>query len=115
MASLNVSKLQAQAGDDAMLICTGGDFSWISQSVFMETGKFQYLEEPADAPQTPHEIDCSFSFLADNQSSYTDFNRLDLSEVSYQHFTSRLNQRPYTAFPYQQSYSRAPPIISHLS
>ena len=109
-ASWQVEQAQKYASDDAMLICTGSTFKWISQSVFFDTGEFSFIEPPEDAPETVHQVDCSYSYLADNQSDQTFESFLSAEFVAHNSYVARLAQRPYTAFPYQKAQPRAPPL-----
>ena len=109
IAAWKVEKAQSFAGQDAMMICTGKTFKWVSLSAFEELGELKFIEPPENAPESVHEVDCSYSYLADNQSDNQHSLQDIQSYAAYKALTARLAQRPYTAFPYQQALSRAPP------
>ena len=114
-ASWQVLQLQKYVSDDAMLVCTGDQFKWISQTIYLETGQFSFIEPPADAPDKIDQVDCSYSFLADNQSDLLNLPVVTQKASSYKNHVARLVQRPYTSFPYQQGLSRAPPDMTFFS
>lgn len=101
-----------QHNQDAMLICTGTSMRWASQQVFMETGKLEFIEPPVEVTSNTAEVECSNSFLVKLSSDLMPYSALHLPNwQKYLATVQTLAQRPYTAFPYQTSLSRAPPLV----
>lgn len=111
--ALVVNEAQSYASDDAMLICTGSDYRWISQSAFIEFGETVYLEAPSDAPTTDgHSLDCGYKYLSLHDDHVGELPHIAGAALAHQQLVQRLAQRPYTAYPYQHSLSRAPPHLA---
>lgn len=107
----SVNTAQQYATNDAMMICTGSTFKWISVKDFYESGQINYIEAPADAPDNIRNVDCSYSYIAEQytNSTYTPFSLVDF--IAYQATTLDRIQRPYTSFPYSTAQTRAPPTF----
>ena len=97
------------ADENAMLICTGSKLKWISTDAYFNYNKVVFIDPPEQAPEQVEDIDCANVFISDKHIAkiakfpvFTDF-------LAHQAFTSRLQQRPYTAYPYRSAHSRAPP------
>lgn len=83
---------------------------WISLSAFYDTGKLVFVDPPTDAPEIFHEIECGYNYISEKYTDHT-FSSTHLTHfVKHKALISRLNQRPYTAYPYSLSLSRAPPV-----
>jgi len=113
VAAYNTNQAQSYATDDAILICSGTSFKWMSKSAFIDEGKIIYIDEPENTPSEYHQIDCSYSFLAEHHvfelSSPVE---IQISEIKYKALAIRIAQRPYTSFTYSTSLSRAPPTYT---
>lgn len=110
-ASWNVNNAQQYVSDDAMLICTGSTFKWISTVDFYASGKLTFIEPPADAPNNIDNLDCSNVYINDPDKQPLQSILLNQILVRYQAIELDRLQRPFTSFPYQTAHSRAPPII----
>ncbi|GAC35236.1 hypothetical protein GPLA_4357 [Paraglaciecola polaris LMG 21857] len=66
VANSAVNRAQAFASDDAVLICTGHAYKWISLKAFNHDGSLEFIESPEGAPATPHGIKCVFGYLTDS-------------------------------------------------
>ncbi len=64
-ASFVAKQAQQYADDDAILICGGSTYSWVSLSHFEATGEFKSIDPPADAPEESHSVKCVNAYLAD--------------------------------------------------
>lgn len=106
-----VNNAQQYASDDAMMICTGSQFKWISTEDYFTTGEMVFIDPPTDAPTSIDNVDCSFSYLAEQFTENTDLPvHLDRN-IAYKAKALALAQRPYTAFAYSTAQTRAPPIV----
>ena len=63
-----LNKSQSFANQDAMLICTGKTFKWISLRAFDETGKVEYIDPPEGAPDSLQHLKCAYTYLAESSS-----------------------------------------------
>lgn len=112
-SSYNTNKAQYYADSDAVLICSGTSFRWMSKSAFMEKGLVVYIDAPENTPNEYHQVKCSYAFLAD---LHTDDISIaanpQKSDIVYHALQLSIAQRPYTAFPYLKALSRAPPVSS---
>lgn len=106
-----VSNAQQYATDDAMMICTGSQFKWISSEDYFTTGEIVFIEPPTDAPTNVDNLDCSFSYLAEQYTDKTELPTQVDKNIAYQAKAIVLAQRPYTAFAYSTSQTRAPPTV----
>jgi hypothetical protein len=106
-----VNNAQQYATDDAMMICTGSQFKWISTQDYFTTGEMVFIDPPSDAPSSVDNLDCSFAYTAvqyiDNDVLPTLFDK----NIAYQAKARAIAQRPYTAFAYSTAQTRAPPYI----
>jgi hypothetical protein len=110
-SSWKVNNAQQYSSDDAMMICTGSTFKWISTQAFYDLGQMVFIDPPADAPHHIDNLDCSFEFISDNEKqSINDTNSYTLN-LAYQAMATVRAQRPYTAYPYQSAQTRAPPLL----
>lgn len=66
-----LARVNATAPADAVLICTGSSYKWVSESLFAETGKlvFLTLDERADVP-LQHPV-CPMALLDHFQSDHS--------------------------------------------
>ena len=108
-----VNKAQAFANDDAILICTGHEYKWISLSAFEQTGALEFISPPDDAPENAHGIKCTFAYLADSHSDKT----LEAIVHSITPPQPKLPPLlPYDSYVKTHQYSlaiaRAPPVLS---
>ncbi|WP_441004534.1 hypothetical protein [Pseudocolwellia agarivorans] len=113
VAAYNTNQAQNYAKDDAVLICSGTSFKWMSKSAFIEEGKIIYIDEPENTPSEYHQIKCSYSYLIDHH-TFELSTPLDvqISEIKYRALVLAIAHRPYTSFTYSTSLSRAPPYTS---
>ncbi|WP_426369053.1 hypothetical protein [Pseudocolwellia sp. HL-MZ7] len=113
VAAYNTDQAQSYATKDAVLICSGTSFKWMSKSAFIDQGIILYVDEPKDIPSEYHQIKCSYSYLIDHH-TYELSSLLDvqISEIKYRALVLTIAQRPYTSFAYSTALSRAPPYIS---
>ncbi|GLR71528.1 hypothetical protein GCM10007852_24360 [Agaribacter marinus] len=123
VTSFNLSSAQSIAGalnlinpsnknNDVMLICTGSQTKWISESIYLNTGKIVELSLSTDLPDLPksvHSVDCSFDPIVEPTFEQMTMNTVQVKWIAYKALIQTLSQRPYTAFPYTRSLSRAPP------
>ncbi|MEM0912393.1 MAG: DUF2946 family protein [Pseudomonadota bacterium] len=112
-SAININTAQANASDDAMLICSGSEYQWISQAAFMESGNIVYLSAPDNGSHSEkHSLDCGFQCLS-LQDNFIHQTAKTLAIVNaYEQALLRLLQRPYTSYPYRHSLSRAPPLLA---
>jgi|TARA_R110002012_G_scaffold153561_2_gene313677 hypothetical protein len=108
-----INQAQTFANDDAVLICTGHQFKWISLSTFEQTGTLEFIQPPDDAPTNAHSIKCTFAYLAD---CHNDKALVATNPVSVAHFTQNSPALPYASVvknhPYSLASTRAPPVFS---
>ncbi|WP_426360363.1 hypothetical protein ACPUVO_09160 [Pseudocolwellia sp. HL-MZ19] len=110
VAAYNTDQAQSYTKIDAVLICTGTSFKWMSKSTFIEKGIVQYIEEPEDIPSQYHQVKCSYSYLIDHHTTEPSVNNhLQISEVKYNALVLTIAKQPYTSFTYSTAHSRAPP------
>jgi len=64
-ASFVARQAQEYAESDAILICGGSTYSWVSLSHFEATGEFKPIDTPENAKNTSHLIKCANAYLAD--------------------------------------------------
>ena len=107
-----LTAFQDKTQGDIELICTGTQMKWISLSLTQEIGSFVYVEAPEEFDDTSFEHLCPVGAFADIQP----FDELSRTGVLitfqvFQALISRINQRPYTLFAYQNPLSRAPPSL----
>jgi hypothetical protein len=113
VASCIANEAQSYASHDAMLICRGKSFQWISLSTFNTTGQLKVIKPPQDAPPGSQHIKCVYSYLADSGADdELLFERLSISETSLE-----LTLTPYFTLPLIPSKhllanNRAPPYFS---
>lgn len=109
-ASSMLSQAKIFANNDVELICTGSTFKWMSVSIYQQTGKIQFVDAPADAPEGFDAVKCSYSYLNDNKSNHgltSEQPRLTFENYSNQSI-EYINAQ-YTARKHKLSISRAPP------
>jgi hypothetical protein len=111
-ASWQVNQAQQLVSEDAILICTGNQFKWISSEAFYHTGQLVFIEPPADTPSSAHSIDCSFNYVNDKDSSAHFAVLQAIQTLAYFAATRSIIKRPYIAYPYQTGQTRAPPTVS---
>ncbi len=108
-----INQAQTFANDDAVLICTGHEFKWISLSTFEQTGTLEFIQPPEDAPTNAHGIKCTFAYLAD---CHNDKALVATNVVSVAPLTQNSLFLPNLSFvkthPYTLASTRAPPIFS---
>ncbi|MGJ8680015.1 hypothetical protein [Paraglaciecola sp.] len=110
-SSWKVNNAQQFVSDDAMMICTGKSFKWISTQAYYDLGELVFIDPPADAPSDISNIDCAYGFILDHEKQ-TKQDPATLSQrVAYQTNVLSLAKKPYTAYPYQTAHTRAPPLI----
>ncbi|WP_235312760.1 hypothetical protein [Paraglaciecola algarum] len=110
-SSWKVNNAQQYASVDAMMICTGSTFKWISATDFYELGKVIFIDAPADAPDNIHNLDCSFVYINDHDKQKTHDLINTVKNIAYRASVLTLAQRPYTAYPYQTAQTRASPLV----
>ena len=112
-SSYNTNQAQYYANNDAVLICSGTSFKWMSKSAFIEQGRVVYIEAPNDVPSEFHQVKCSYAYLAD---LHTDNISVDLNtqidDIIYHALVITIAKRPYASFTYLAALSRAPPQLS---
>lgn len=112
-SSYNTNQAQHYAKNDAVLVCSGTSFKWMSKSAFIEKGLVIYIDAPENAPEEYHQVKCSYAYLAD---LHTDNVSVDVniqkSEIIYHALVLTIAKRPYISFSYLTALSRAPPYIS---
>lgn len=106
-----VNNAQQYATDDAMMICTGSQFKWISSEDYFATGKMVFIDPPTNAPNNIDNLDCSFSYLAEQYTESHVLPTLVDKNIAYQTYALAIAQRPYTAFAYSTAQTRAPPTV----
>lgn len=109
-ASSLVGQAQNYQNEEVALICTGSTFKWISVAVYQKTGKFEFVEKPADAPQYSKNIKCAQAYLHDSHGDKAIFTHyLNLTAIKI-HFNSlpTINAE-YLVKKHQLATSRAPP------
>lgn len=111
-ASWQMRQAQAWQSEDIVLICSGRSMQWVSISATERAGHFVYVDPPADAPAGFSEFRCTSGCLADIPYTPQPSAEYCIEQIAYVARQQRLLQRPYTAFPYQQALSRAPPFFS---
>jgi hypothetical protein len=112
-AASMLNQAQSFANQDAMLICTGKTFKWISLQAFDENGKVEYIEPPDSAPDSPQHLKCSYTYLAES-SSDDEFVSFDMPTFRQNH-TQLLPQHEELLVPSSKhlfAVTRAPPSIS---
>lgn len=110
-AAIAVNKAQAYASGDAMLICTGSDYKWVSYSAFFGRGETVFVAAPDGAPLPDDgSLDCGYEFLSLHDEHVTELPQIAIQLLVYQQLVQALGQRPYTAYPYRTALSRAPPL-----
>lgn len=108
-----VNKAQAFANDDAILICTGHEYKWISLSAFEQTGALEFIPPPDDAPTNAHGIKCTFAYLADSHSDKTLVAIVNPVTHPLSKFLPLLAYDSYVKnLPYSLASARAPPAFS---
>lgn len=113
VAAYNTNQAQTYTTEDAVLICSGTSYKWMSKSLFIEQGIIQYVDEPQDIPNQYHQIECSYSYLLDHHSvDLSTPTHIQVSDIKYKALVITIAQRPYTSFTYSTALSRAPPHIS---
>lgn len=84
---------------------------WISLSQTQALGQFVYVNAPEQYEELPLDNLCPAGNLADSQSAPGLIGPGLLVQFDqFKALVSRLHQRPYTLFAYQQARSRAPPF-----
>jgi hypothetical protein len=106
-----VNNAQKYATDDAMMICTGSQFKWISTEDYFSTGEMVFIDPPTDAPKNIDNLNCSFLYIAEQYIHKDVLPVLPDRNIAYQALTRAIAQRPYTAFAYSTAQTRAPPIV----
>ena len=106
-----VNNAQQYATDDAMMICTGSEFKWISTQDYFTSGEMVFIDPPTDAPSSVDNLDCSFSYLAEQYLDKTELPTQVDKSIAYKAKALALAQRPYTAFAYSTAQTRAPPTV----
>lgn len=113
VSAYNTNQAQSYTNQDAIFICSGASFKWISKSAFVDKGIIEYIEEPKDVPSQYHQVKCSYSYLIDHHTFEPSTPlQVQISEVKYTALVISIAQRPYTSFTYSTALSRAPPHIS---
>jgi hypothetical protein len=106
-----VNNAQQYATDDAMMICTGSEFKWISTEDYFSSGEMVFVDPPTNAPTSLENLDCSFSYLAEQFIDNTDLPPQVDFGIAYDATALTLAQRPYTSFAYLNAQTRAPPLL----
>jgi hypothetical protein len=112
-ASLVARQAQQYADSDAILICGGSSYRWVSLSHFEATGEFKPIETPENAKNANHPIKCANTYLADLGSddmvdSDADSGiRIDLSDGKFAVIDKFVTVRNYLI-----PTSRAPPPLA---
>ena len=112
-ASLIARQALQYANSDAMLICGGSAYKWVSLSHFTATGEFKAIQAPEDANNIGHPIKCANAYLTDSGTEqaikYTPCTaiRIDLTDSKIA-VISELNALKKYLIP----TSRAPPQIA---
>jgi len=113
VAAYTANQAQNHGTEDAVLICSGTSYKWMSKSAFIEQGIIQYIDEPQDIPDQYHQVKCSYSYLIDHHTvDLITPTHIQVNEIKYKALVITIAQRPYTSFTYSTSLSRAPPYIS---
>jgi hypothetical protein len=100
---------------DAVLICTGKQFSWVSSSIFEQTGKLVAIEIPANTHIPPDTHLCPLGLVADHQQHYisidqpSSFANLQIADISGQSSSTIVKQSNFF-----RPLGRAPPFIYPL-
>ncbi len=110
-----VSSINSGQHGDALLICTGTDMKWVSESAMIERGQFVFLDmedESLELPSLEHTT-CPLVVLADHA---TDDDAIPvINFFNIDNFT-RIYAEPQPALPtfeYHTTHpSRAPPFLS---
>jgi hypothetical protein len=109
-ASSMLSQAKSFANDDVELICTGTSFKWMSVSIYQQTGKIEFVDAPADAPEGFDTVNCSYSYLND---AHTDNALLEgsitLTFFNLSNKSIAYANAQYVARKHQLCLSRAPP------
>ena len=106
-----VNNAQQYATDDAMMICTGSQFKWISTEDYFATGKMVFIDPPSDAPTSVDNLDCSYLYIAEQYIDKDVLPTLIDKSIAYQAKAIVIARRPYTAFAYSTAQTRAPPFV----
>jgi hypothetical protein len=108
-----LTQLRSQNFNDVELICTGSTMKWISVSLTEQANQFVFVDAPEEANTADVSKLCPNNLLADGKKAVDNLVQFELVQlVSYTAQVSKLNQQPYTAYPYQKALSRGPPINS---
>jgi len=108
-----LAKVRGHNFDDVELICTGKSMKWISISKTEIANHFVFVEAPPEASNIDVENLCSNTWLSDSKKAICTSAHFEfIQSVSYIAELLRLEQQPYTAYPYQKALSRGPPINS---
>jgi hypothetical protein len=111
--SQQLAKLRLQSFNDVELICTGKKMKWISLSKTAQSNHFVFVNAPEEAIDLDIKNLCPDNVLSDFKNIIATVDQNGLAQfVSYRARLVRLAQQPYTAYPYQKSFSRGPPIVS---
>lgn len=106
-----VNEAQQYATDDAMMICTGSTFKWISTAEYFDSGQVVFIDPPANAPTNLQSLDCSFEYISDQHTDQTNVSYQDNISIAYKATVLTRAQRPYTSFAYLTAQTRAPPLL----
>ncbi|MBT0586268.1 hypothetical protein [Alteromonas oceanisediminis] len=106
---LHLAQGMASNSADVMLICTGSDVRWISESAFLDTGQIIEVAAPSEAPDHWQTLDCSSAEATEpTLDVFSVFPRgVELAPHSVK-TTSQLQQLFLNA-QYASALSRAPP------
>lgn len=120
IASAQMQMAHENAGENIMVVCTGKGMVYINESVFLESGKIEYLT--ADGSNGNGDIEagmdteivssCTVAVQSDNPTYSLDIEQAEVlaSARSIANFT--LNQHNYLRDTYLCALSRAPPIFA---
>lgn len=107
-----LAQLRLQSFNDIELICTGKEMKWISLSKTAQSNHFVFVNAPEEADDINIANLCPESVLSDFKNTITaQAHNAAIQYVSYRARIDRLAQQPYTAYAYQKSLSRGPPVF----
>jgi hypothetical protein len=107
------SLAQDYAHHDAMLICKGKSFQWVSLSTYNQTGKLKVIEPPLDAPPAAKHVKCMYSYLADNNSDDDmSFEQLPVTETALVFSITQYIEFFLATPKHKLASTRAPPFFS---
>lgn len=110
-AAAALKKANSFDNGDAVLVCTGKQFSWFSSSIFEQTGKLVAVDPPSKNNVIPDTHLCPLGLAADHQQHYISldqpgtFANLQIADESYLLPVFIVQQHNYVHPP-----GRAPPV-----